>query len=475
MKRESGDMKISRRYLLRSAGLAVGAGALGALAGCASATSLPSTSTPTAPAEATVAPTAPAEATVAPTVPQAVTTSVTLTIAVYAEPSRTPVQEAMWKSFQEEHPDIKLAVQSADFNTYYTKLNANIAAETLPDVFMMSGAYFYNGAMKGVFKQLDSYIKAANMNLDDYFTEQPNMYYQGNIYAFPGEIDVMALAYNKTMFDEAGVKYPTNDWTWDDLLSAAQKLTRKNAQGQQTYGMYAVNNAQEMWGDLVKENGGSFLTPDLKQGALNSPEAIEAIQFAVDMIYKHKVSPSPQGVSSLPGYIESGGSPFLTGLVAMKFQGNYEMTLLSGIKNFAWDVVTMPKRKVKGGLGWTQAWVMPKNAKNPDKSWTLLNWLVTKGQEITASVPGRGLTPSYKKAAYSPAFLGTPPPDVKGWLDGWQYHHTFDFHPAWFEYQGAYSQALDAVFAGQQDAKSAMDDATKKVNEILSRYPDFKP
>src|SRR5205823_8154853 len=64
------------------------------------------------------------------------------------------------------------------------------------------------------------------------------------------------------------------------LPISALKITKKHKSGRQTYGIYAVNNSQEMWGDLVKENGGSFLTPTLKHGALDSPQAIEAIQFA---------------------------------------------------------------------------------------------------------------------------------------------------------------------------------------------------
>ncbi len=440
------NKNVSRRNFLKVTGLGLGGAALAACA----------------PAEptATVAPAAEA---------------VTLTIAVYAEPSRTPGQEAMWKGFAEAHPELPLEVQSADFSTYYTKLNANIAAGTTPDVFMMSGAYFYNGAMNNAFMALDDRLAAANVNLGEYFTEEPNMKYKGKILGIPKEIDIMALAYNKTMFDGAGVAYPTNDWKWDDLLNAATQLTRKNAQGQQTYGIYAVNNVQEMWGDLVRENGGRMLTPDLKQAALNSPEAIEAIQFAVDLIYKHQVSPTPQGVSSLPGYIESGGSPFMTGLVAMKFQGNYEMTLLTSIKDFEWDVVTMPTQKQKGGLGWTQSWVMGANTPHPDESWTLFKWLITEGQQIMAKVPGRGITPSLKPAAYSDVFAGTPVPNMKAWLDGWQYHFDFEFHPAWFEYVGAYSKAMDAVFANDVDVATAVATSSEEVNAILARYADFAP
>lgn len=42
-------------------------------------------------------------------------------------------------------------------------------------------------------------------------------------YAVPKDIDTIALWYNKTMFDEAGVPYPDKDWTWDDYAEAAKK------------------------------------------------------------------------------------------------------------------------------------------------------------------------------------------------------------------------------------------------------------
>jgi multiple sugar transport system substrate-binding protein len=453
MKNYPNHKSISRRqFLQRVGGATLGTGALYVLAGC---------TVPAAPAAETGEQAPAAE-------------TVTLDVAVYAEPSRTPVQEAVWKGYGEARPDVTLQIQAADFGTYYTKLNANIAAGTTPDVFMMSGAYFYNGAMNNAYMELDERIEAAGIDLGDYFTEQPNMYYQGKIYGIPKEINVMALAFNKTLFDAAGVDYPTDTWTWDDLLAAATQLTSTDSDGQQVYGIYSVNNVQEMWGNLVLENGGRFLSEDLKKGALNSPEAIEAIQYAVDLIYEHEVSPSPQGVSSLPGYIESGGSPFLTGLVAMKFQGNYEMTLLSAIDNFEWDVVTMPERKLKGGLGWTQSWVIGANTAQSDESWNLFEWLITTGQEITAEVPGRGLTPSLRSAAYSENFLGTPPPDMAGWLDGWDIHFDFAFHPAWFEYQGAYSNALDAVFAGDAEVAPTLEAATAEVDEILARYADFE-
>lgn len=394
--------------------------------------------------------------------------TVTLTWAAYQEPSRAPIYAAILKDFAQKHPNIKLNFQTADFTTYYTKLTTNIAAGTTPDVFLMSGAYFYQAVYRKALQQLDPFMKASNVKLSDYFSEQADTVYQGKTYAIPAEFDITALAYNKDLFDAAGVKYPTNNWTWTDMLDAALKVTNPK---KKTYGIYSWNSSQEMWGALVDENGGSFLNHEMTKGALDQPEAIQAIQFAVDMIRKYKVSPPPEGVSSLPGYIQSGGSPFLTGLIGMKFQGNYEMGVLSKIHNINWDIVLMPRKKKQGGIGWLQSWVMGSKTKHPEEAWTLLNYLVTDGQKIMANDPGRGLTPSLKSVAYSPAYVRKAPPHVKSWLDGWGIHFEFDFHPGWFEYQNAYGKALDAVFAGSQTVQAAMTSATKDVNDILARYP----
>jgi multiple sugar transport system substrate-binding protein len=400
----------------------------------------------------------------------------TIRVAVYQEPARVEAQKRFIEAFQEANPDINVTLESADFSTYYTRLNTNLAAGRAPDVFMMSGAYFYAGAMRNAFKDLGPFLEQSDIDLNNYFTEESNSVYQGKIYAVPEELDIMALAYNKDLFDEAGVAYPTEDWDWDDLLDAATKLTRTTDDGRQTYGIYAVNNIQEMWGNLVKQNGGSFLTPDMKQAAINTPESQEAIQFAVDLIHKYKVSPSAQGVSSLPGYIESGGSPFMTGLVAMKFQGNYELGVLLESDAFQWDVVTMPQRKIKGGLAWSQAWVMYEKTQQPEAAWRFIEFMMSEeGNKVIADTPNKGQCPPLKSAAYEGAYGAPPPDNMKAFLDGYEYRQSFEFHPAWLEWGAAYGKALDPVFAGQVSVEDGTNAAAEEVNGILARYKDFQP
>ena len=45
--------------------------------------------------------------------------------------------------------------------------------------------------------------------------------YEDKYYAVPKDVDTIALWYNKTMFEEAGLDYPTADWTWDDVTAVS--------------------------------------------------------------------------------------------------------------------------------------------------------------------------------------------------------------------------------------------------------------
>lgn len=435
----------SRRWFLGAAGAAVGTAGLGGLLSACGGSSSGSASGKT-----------------------------TLEVWMYSEPSRTKIQNNMIAAYQAKNPHIDIKLTRTDFSTYYSKLATSIASGKLPDVFMMSGAYFYQAAHQKALMDLSDRVKKANISLDNYFGTPTgeDVTWEGKTYGIPGEIDTVALAYNQDMFDEAGLDVPTPGWTWEQLLSAAQELTKKK-NGKQQYGFYSRNSSQEAWGSFVRQNGGNFLDASQTKGALDTPEAIEGIQFAVDLIHKYKVSPSALGVSSLPGYIESTGNPFLTGLVGMKFQGNYEMALLTEIKDFKWNVVQMPKQKRPGGIGWYQSWVIGSTSKHPDEAWDLLHYFTTQGQTVTAKTPGRGLTPALKSAAASPDFLQTGAPDMKAWTDGWADHFDFAFHPAWLEYQGIYSKALDASFNSNKSVVDAIKTATPQVNASLARYPWF--
>ena len=84
--------------------------------------------------------------------------------------------------------------------------------------------------------------------------------YDDKYYAVPKDIDTIALWYNKTLFDEAGLDYPTADWTWDDVTEAAKKLTKDDG-SQYGLGMRNDNN-QAGYYNLIYDNGGYIISDE---------------------------------------------------------------------------------------------------------------------------------------------------------------------------------------------------------------------
>ena len=73
---------------------------------------------------------------------------------------------------------------------------------------------------------------------------------KGEQYAFPFDLDIPALFYNKELFDAAGIEYPNDKWTWDDMLKAAIALT-KDTDGDGQPDQYGFTNWYFHWATLV--------------------------------------------------------------------------------------------------------------------------------------------------------------------------------------------------------------------------------
>ena len=84
--------------------------------------------------------------------------------------------------------------------------------------------------------------------------------YDGKTYAIPKDYDTIGLWYNKALFDEAGVSYPDESWTWETMAEAAEKLTDKD-KGQYGFASPAANN-QDGYYNLIYGMGGSIINTD---------------------------------------------------------------------------------------------------------------------------------------------------------------------------------------------------------------------
>ena len=201
--------------------------------------------------------------------------TVNLTFQIWDVAQRDGMQ-AMCDAYTAEHPNVKIEVQVTSWNEYWTKLEAAAMSNKMPDIFWMHTneilKYADNGKLADCSDIVEtehfSDISLANASGSD-----------GKLYGVPKDKDTVGLVYNKEMFDQAGVAYPDETWTWDDLVSASQAIY--DATGK--YGYMAYGDDQLGYWNFVYQAGGSILTEDNTRANFTDPATQKGMEFYIGL------------------------------------------------------------------------------------------------------------------------------------------------------------------------------------------------
>lgn len=205
------------------------------------------------------------------------TETVTLTYGVW---SQDETMQLLIDAFEEQNPGIEVELQVNPFGEYWTALQVAAQGGTAPDAFWMLGDRFQVYAANDQLLPLGSAIEEAGVDMSVYPSALVDLFtYEGEMYGLPKDFDTIGLWYNKEIFDAAGVDYPTDEWTWDDLRQTAAELTDADAG---VYGIAAPYNRQEGFYNTVAQAGGFII--DGKQSGYDDPATQEGIRFWTDLV-----------------------------------------------------------------------------------------------------------------------------------------------------------------------------------------------
>ena len=191
------------------------------------------------------------------------------------------------EKFEAENPNIKLNLDVVSWNDVYTEVDTRIASDNAPDILNID--VFANYANDGLLLPVSDYCP--DDLYEDFF---PSFIEQSviddTVWAVPDLASARALFCNADIFEEVGIDYPT---TWSELEDACQAIIdfydgevypwgidMTTDEGQAAFAYYTWGNG----GGFVDENG---------DWAVNSPENVEAIQYALDLIDAGYTNPNP--------------------------------------------------------------------------------------------------------------------------------------------------------------------------------------
>jgi len=402
--------------------------------------------------------------------------AVTLLWAFWGSPAEAETHQQVADAFMAEHPNIKIETMVEPWSDYFTKVQtlwASGDASVIPDVLFLWPTPRY--AAEGVLENLDPWIEKSGYDLDDYWPALlESAMYNGSVYGFPRDIGLEVLYYNKDIFDEVGLAYPVEGWTWDDLLAAAEKLTVVESSGRVArYALGMEGGKYLLW---VNQNRGSVLD-DMRNPSkctLTEPAAMEAIEFFADMMDQNYAMRDAN-------LSQAGGDAavFQSGQVAMIIQNASRVSAFNQAgMNYDVAPVPIPEGGQRAASAGGAAWVMSAASDNKEEAWTFLSWLQsTDGGQKLYTASGE-IFPALRSTARSDAFLEAdqPPANRQAFLTEGENAKVgrFGYFAEWGELDGSIiSPGMQKVWAGEATPEEAVAEICQQVDAFLAEqgYP----
>jgi multiple sugar transport system substrate-binding protein len=293
----------------------------------------------------------------------------TLTYYYWNEPQKAIVDKTI-EEFNKVYPDIKIESTVIPWAQYWTKLQTTLPSGAGPDLFQINAPHAVDYIPAGLALSLQDKIARDQVDMSVYAEGITKLYnFGGQQYAMPMDYDSIALFYNKAMFDAAGVAYPTDSWTWEDLLAAAQKLT---IPGQQ-YGFAVDTYMQTGIGNFIFQNGGAVYSDDNTKSAINSPQNVETFQFLSDLMYVSKVSPTAPELVEMPTYMQ-----FQAEKVAMITFGSWYVSALQETLGDKMGIAPLPQKTARASMLHGLGYAISANTQHPEEAWAFVKFCAQK-------------------------------------------------------------------------------------------------
>lgn len=378
--------------------------------------------------------------------------------------------EDLAAEFTKLHPNVTIKTSSGASSTeeLLQKLSAGFASGTHPNISYAFGSWASELESSGKMQDITEQVKDPSVGWDEFSqaaraTVQPTG--KATI-GFPALVDNISLIYNKTVFDNAGLAYPTDQWTWDDFRAAAKQLTDPD---KQIYGYeYSVSGSEEttwqFWPHLW-QNGGKILTDDQKKSAFASPEGDAALEFLRAMAVDDKSVYIDQTDTKFAQLFAADRIGMMTSgpwqLTDLKTAGTkYGVTILPGT-NGDHQTVSGP-----------DIWALPDSGDANQNYWSVefLKWLTAPEQDLRWNVAYGNLplrTTELDSAEFKAQVKALPGLDVMAANS----ENAVQARPTVQGYNGlseAIGSAISQVLQGKGTPTEALQQAAAKADQALA-------
>lgn len=401
------------------------------------------------------------------TPPAAVTSGhVNITVWQGYTQAEATAMKTLAEQFNRTHPHITVTPQFYGNNDYaLQKVQSAIAGGDPPDISYLYGSNAANIASTPRLVPLTTWVeKDPSFGWSHFYPfERAVATVNGKVVGVPALVDNLALVYNKTLFRQAGLSYPTANWTWADMEHAALKLTDPATK---QFGWAYINDASEdtvwrFWA-MLWQAGGQILAPDGHKAAFDSPAGIQALTYLQNLA-RHKAI-----------YLDNGSDTYLpvfnAGHIGMLWTGPWDLQQIAA-SNVNYGVTILPRDKNHQTISGPDNWVMFNNgAKRVAASYEFLKWFTSAKTDLkwclmTGDLPIRDdvqQLPGY--AEYIRRY-----PGIGTWVHNLRNSkQTRPVSTVYPKISTAVGQAIQGVLLGKYQPQQALQQASQTTDGLLN-------
>lgn len=393
--------------------------------------------------------------------------NVHLSMAFWAEQSEIDRLDQLLEIWKADHPNVTLDYTYCAGPDYPTKLQVWFSSGKAPDVIRMSRDIFSPFASEDLFADLTPYLEASGSadcwdeSLLDIFD------FNGELLSLPYLYSNYVIAYNKDIFDEANLEYPTADWTETEFVELAKTLTSGEGP-EKTYGMWFGGWVCELVRALYGEPK-MYDTENMVMQATNNEKFKAAFQLLGDL---HKDGYCSNEVTKTT---TTGG--FVTGKYAMALAmtsdiGNYQKQIGD---NFKWDIVELPISETYDTRWNTnmrlQGFGMSKTTEHPELAYDLIEYMTTN-YEVQKAVDEEGvgipaLTEYLESEEFKTNYGGGAAYNKEAFVNMAKVGTAWEFAGIWADINDTLTSEFNAYITGATDIDTALDNLQKKGEAVI--------
>jgi len=388
-------------------------------------------------------------------------------------PAFNEANQAKFDEFMAQNPNVTIKYETFPWDVFIQTIQTSLPAGNTADVILIPGGYTCRYAAGGQLLEVPADVMSQAQAQEAFFAAPlGGQTCDGKLYGFPAEYNLeYGGAYvNPALFEAAGLTYPPQWKTWDDVVADAKTLTTLGSDGVMTVaGMHYTNSDQLFTYFLagILEQDGNYFAEDGKHFNFNSPEAIATIQKLMDMAQKDKVvDPIIFNADS-----EWVGDSFAQGHNAIGVLGSwYAGDAKLAYPDLKFDYVSLPplmssQYKFASVGGW--GYVVAKTAKNPEVAWKLAAFLGADPANVMFFNSKSATIPAMKSVAEDPKYAEAVPfaAAVLPILGDGQYQGDLTDSDQ-LSYEIIYPTILDAI-QGNLSAEEAANSINEAANQMV--------